>query len=103
MYHNTKCFNHPNLSLADRAGGKLFSQQFEDAVDRLDEFVVALEKEVELRAQLVELLEKSEIFYEAQMGEARIVANVSTPPLKNVMWGRWKGGCDICQGWAWSF
>ena len=62
MYHNTKCFNHPNLSLADRAGGKLFSQQFEDAVDRLDEFVVALEKEVELRAQLVELLEKSEIF-----------------------------------------
>ena len=46
-------------------------------MDRLDEFVVALEKEVELRTQLVGLLEKSEIFYDAQLGEARIVANVS--------------------------
>ena len=62
----------------DRAGGKLFSQQFEDAADRLEEFVVAMEKEVKLRTQLVDLLEKSEIFYDAQMGEAKIVANVSS-------------------------
>ncbi|XP_041464248.1 protein piccolo-like [Lytechinus variegatus] len=61
--------------LKDRAGGKLFSQQFEDAADRLEEFVVALEKEVNLRKQLVDLLEKSEIYYDAQMGEAKIVAN----------------------------
>ena len=65
------------IVLTDRAGGKRFSQQFEDSAIKLEGYVASLTKEVELRRKIFDLLEKSEIFYEAQYGEAKIVANVS--------------------------
>ncbi|XP_022110340.1 regulation of nuclear pre-mRNA domain-containing protein 2-like [Acanthaster planci] len=63
------------MQLKDRAGGKRFSQQFEDSAIKLEDYVNSLTKEVELRRKLFDLLQKSEIFYEAQFGEAKIVAN----------------------------
>ncbi|XP_038076989.1 proline-rich protein 36-like isoform X2 [Patiria miniata] len=63
------------MQLKDRAGGKRFSQQFEDSAVKLEDYVTSLTKEVELRRKLFDLLQKSEIFYEAQFGEAKIVAN----------------------------
>ncbi|XP_033634094.1 formin-like protein 20 [Asterias rubens] len=66
------------MQLKDRAGGKRFSQQFEDSAVKLEGYVASLTKEVELRRKLFDLLQKSEIFYEAQYGEAKIVANAYT-------------------------
>ncbi|XP_033120549.1 regulation of nuclear pre-mRNA domain-containing protein 2-like [Anneissia japonica] len=63
------------MQLKDRAGGKRFSKHFEDATNKLDDYVQSLSKEVEMRQDLLELLEKSVVFYEAQFGEAKIVAN----------------------------
>ena len=37
----------------------------------------SLTKEVEMRRKLVDLLDKGEIFYDAQYSEAKIVTNVS--------------------------
>ena len=61
----------------DRAGGKQFSKQFDDASTKLEDYVQSLTKEVEMRRKLVSLLDNGEIFYEAQNSEAKIVANVS--------------------------
>ncbi|KAJ8029691.1 Regulation of nuclear pre-mRNA domain-containing protein 2 [Holothuria leucospilota] len=61
--------------LKDRAGGKRFSEQFEDGACKLEEYVKSLRKEVEMRKELLELLKKSEIFYDAQFSEAKIVTN----------------------------
>lgn len=41
-----------------------------------------VEEEIKDRAALVELLEESELFYDAQHGEAKIVANVSDTSVK---------------------
>jgi hypothetical protein len=39
--------------------------------------VKAVQQEIKEQSALVELLEQSELFYDAQHGEAKIVANVS--------------------------
>lgn len=67
--------------LKDRAQGEQFVRQFEASCVKLEEFVRAVEKEMKDRAALVELLEQSELFYDAQHGEAKIVANVRLRPL----------------------
>lgn len=36
-----------------------------------------LSKEIKDRATMIEMLEQSELYYDAQYGEAKIVANVS--------------------------
>ena len=60
----------------DRAHGKDFCQEFEGACSKMDEYVKCVEKELSDRNELIELLEQSELYYEAQYGEAKIVANV---------------------------
>ena len=62
----------------DKSHGTEFLRQFDDSCSKLEEFVGAVHKEMKDRAALVELLEQSELFYDAQHGEAKIVANVRT-------------------------
>ncbi|CAI9717324.1 Hypothetical predicted protein [Octopus vulgaris] len=61
--------------LKDRAHGKEFSRQFEDACNKLDDYVVSLQKEIDHRTAMITMLEQSELFYEDQYREAKIVAN----------------------------
>ncbi len=44
---------------------------------KLEEYVHCVEQEIKDRAALIESLEEAEVFYDAQYGEAKIVANVS--------------------------
>jgi hypothetical protein len=60
----------------DRSHGKLYSQQVEDIHKNLTDYVSSVEKEMTDRQRMIELLEQSEIFYDVQYGEAKIVANV---------------------------
>ena len=62
----------------DRAHGREFSRQFEESCQKLDDYVHHLEVEIKDRADLTEMLEDSEIYYDAQYGEAKIVTNVSS-------------------------
>ena len=62
---------------SDRDKGREYSQQFEDGCVKLEEFLVHSEAETKQRTSLIELLEQSELFYDAQYSEAKIVANVS--------------------------
>ena len=71
---NSAC--HYSL-LSDRRHSKEFSMQYEESCKRLEEYVSCLEKEIRDRSGLTVLLEQSELYYDAQFGEARIVANVS--------------------------
>lgn len=64
-------------NISDRAHGKEFSQNFEDSCVKLEEYVHLVEQEIKDRAALIESLEETEVFYDAQYGEAKIVANVS--------------------------
>ena len=61
---------------ADRSHGSQFTQHIEDIHRGLDDYVSSLEKELSYRQQTVEQLEQSELFYDIQYGEAKIVANV---------------------------
>lgn len=61
---------------SDRNHGKLYSQQVEDIHKNLTDFVSSVEREITDRQRMIELLEQSEIFYDVQYGEAKIVANV---------------------------
>ena len=63
--------------LPDRSQGKDFCGEFETACTKIDDYVNALSKEIQDRAALIEMLEQSELYYDAQYGEAKIVANVS--------------------------
>jgi hypothetical protein len=62
----------------DRSHGKLYSQQVEDIHKNLTDYVSSVEREMADRQRMIELLEQSEIFYDVQYGEAKIVANVCT-------------------------
>ncbi|KAJ8304572.1 hypothetical protein KUTeg_018155 [Tegillarca granosa] len=61
--------------LKDKAHGKQFSQQFEDSCFKLEDFVTSIEKEIEEQQSMIEVLEQSEMFYDEQYREAKIVAN----------------------------
>ncbi|CAH1796564.1 unnamed protein product, partial [Owenia fusiformis] len=61
--------------LKDRAHGKGFSQQFEDACNKYEDYVKNLDKVFKDHTALVENLEQAEIYYDAQYAEARIVSN----------------------------
>ncbi|ELT97252.1 hypothetical protein CAPTEDRAFT_221089 [Capitella teleta] len=61
--------------LKDKGQGQQFLRQFELSCLKLEDFVKVVEEEIKDRAALVELLEESELFYDAQHGEAKIVAN----------------------------
>ena len=61
----------------DRAHGKEFSQTFEESCLKLEDVLAMTEKQNVERQAMVEMLEQSELYYDAQYGEAKIVANVS--------------------------
>uniref|UniRef100_UPI0035901016 regulation of nuclear pre-mRNA domain-containing protein 2 isoform X2 n=1 Tax=Myxine glutinosa TaxID=7769 RepID=UPI0035901016 len=61
--------------LKDRTEGKKFSKDLETANTRMAEFCSQLEKDVKMKPTLIDSLDKSEIFYEAQYKEVKIVVN----------------------------
>ncbi|GFW67822.1 regulation of nuclear pre-mRNA domain-containing protein 2 [Trichonephila clavipes] len=61
--------------LKDRTHGQQFKQDFDKSVSQLEEFIATLTQEVAERSELILLLEQSEIFYDSQKGEAKVVAN----------------------------
>lgn len=61
--------------LKDRAHGKQFSQQFEDSCSKLENYVSSAEQQIMEQKVMIEMLEQSEVFYDEQFKEARIVAN----------------------------
>ncbi|XP_015793235.1 ENHANCER OF AG-4 protein 2 isoform X2 [Tetranychus urticae] len=62
-------------NLKDKSHGEQYSKDFDDATKLMETLVTTLEKEIAIRNDLIEYLEKSEVFYETQKGEAKIVAN----------------------------
>ena len=66
--------------LTDKAHGKEFSIQFEESCVKLEEYVEILADEITERKTLIQLTEISEMFYDEQYREAKIVANVSGHP-----------------------
>lgn len=69
--------SHYCLVLADKAGGKKFSKDFEEGSAQLQEFVKFFDKQNKILPQLMEALTNADIFYEMQYKEVKIVANVS--------------------------
>ena len=65
------------LIFPDKKHGKEFCHEFESACSKMDDYVKCVEREIADRNELIELLEQSELYYDAQYGEAKIVANVS--------------------------
>ena len=64
--------------VADRTHGRQYAQQIEDSHKSLEDYVNSLDKETRERMELLDMLEQSELFYDSQYGEAKIVANVCT-------------------------
>jgi hypothetical protein len=64
--------------LKDKAHGEQFSREFDEWHSILSNAITSLESQVQARISLLSLLEKSEIFYETQQNEAKIVANAYT-------------------------
>lgn len=56
----------------------MFVQEFEDSGKKLESFVEALTKEIQQETAMLEQLEQSQVFYDTQYSEAKIVANVRT-------------------------
>ncbi|XP_056402327.1 regulation of nuclear pre-mRNA domain-containing protein 2 [Hyla sarda] len=69
------CSTETLKRLKDKAGGKKFSKDFEEASAKLEEFVGLLDKQVKNGPSLPESLENAGIFYEAQYREVKVVVN----------------------------
>ncbi|XP_053331711.1 regulation of nuclear pre-mRNA domain-containing protein 2 [Spea bombifrons] len=69
------CSTETLKRLKDKAGGKKFSKDFEEASAKLEEFVNILDKQVKNGPSLTDALENAGIFYEAQYKEVKIVVN----------------------------
>lgn len=67
----------PCLKLTDKAGGRKFSKDFEEASAKLQEFVKFFDRQNKIGPHLLEALNNADIFYEMQYKEVKIVANVS--------------------------
>ncbi|XP_076101709.1 uncharacterized protein LOC143071345 [Mytilus galloprovincialis] len=61
--------------LKDKAHGNQFSKQFEESCNKLEDYVSSANKDLLEKAALIEMLETSQLFYEEQYKEAKIVAN----------------------------
>ncbi|GFY68146.1 regulation of nuclear pre-mRNA domain-containing protein 2 [Trichonephila inaurata madagascariensis] len=61
--------------LKDRTHGQQFKQDFDKSVSHLEDYIEFLNQEIAERCELILLLEQSEIFYDTQRGEAKVVAN----------------------------
>ncbi|XP_063803225.1 regulation of nuclear pre-mRNA domain-containing protein 2 [Pseudophryne corroboree] len=69
------CSTETLKRLKDKAGGKKFSKDFEEASAKLEEFVNILDKQVKNGPSLTEALENAGIFFEAQYREVKVVVN----------------------------
>ncbi|XP_075463712.1 regulation of nuclear pre-mRNA domain-containing protein 2 isoform X2 [Ascaphus truei] len=69
------CSTETLKRLKDKAGGKKFSKDFEEASAKLEEFVNVLDKQVKNGPPITEAIENAGIFYEAQYKEVKVVAN----------------------------
>ena len=65
------------MSSSDRMHGTKHCNDFEDACSKLEDYVSSLAKQIQLQKDVQERLIQSEVYYEHQYGEAKIVANVS--------------------------
>ena len=54
-----------------------FFTEFDASVQRMEDYVRALEVETKERASLINLLEQGDLFYEIQRGEFKVVCVVS--------------------------
>lgn len=75
--HRRGAANRPCVTVADKAGGKKFSKDFEEGSAQLQEFIKLLNGHCKTGAPLMQVLGNADIFYETQYKEVKIVANVS--------------------------
>ncbi|XP_043217422.1 proline-rich protein 12-like, partial [Amphibalanus amphitrite] len=61
-------------NIKSRSQSKLFVSELEEGVRAVERYVSALDREIQQRAELIEQLERSEIFYETQRTDAKVVA-----------------------------
>ncbi|ESP05352.1 hypothetical protein LOTGIDRAFT_102650 [Lottia gigantea] len=61
--------------LKDKTQGNEFSKNFEEAVAKLESTVKYLEQDVNDRGEVIDLAETSQLFYDEQYKEAKIVVN----------------------------
>ncbi|GIX72534.1 regulation of nuclear pre-mRNA domain-containing protein 2 [Caerostris darwini] len=61
--------------LKDRVHGQQFKRDFDKNISQVEEYVDLKVREIKERNELILLLEQSEIYYDTQRGEAKIVAN----------------------------
>ncbi|GBN34894.1 Regulation of nuclear pre-mRNA domain-containing protein 2 [Araneus ventricosus] len=62
-------------NLKDRVHGQQFKRDFDKNVTLLEELVDTMTKTITSQNELILLLEQSEIYYDTQRGEAKVVAN----------------------------
>lgn len=74
------CFpvKSPCVVVADKAGGKKFSKDFEEGSAQLQDFIKLLNGHCKTGPPLMQILGNADIFYETQYKEVKIVANVSS-------------------------
>ena len=63
-------------NVTDRRQGDDLVAEVDEGVDKMLNYVNALELEIKERNSLIEQLEQATTFYETQKGEAKVVANV---------------------------
>ncbi|XP_035225477.1 regulation of nuclear pre-mRNA domain-containing protein 2-like [Stegodyphus dumicola] len=61
--------------LKDRIHGQQFKREFDESTRCLEELIKSMNAEIKEKTALILLLEQSEIYYDTQRGEAKIVAN----------------------------
>ncbi|XP_043191469.1 death-inducer obliterator 1-like isoform X2 [Amphibalanus amphitrite] len=61
-------------NIKSRSQSNLFVSELEEGVRAVERYVSALDREIQQRAELIEQLERSEIFYETQRTDAKVVA-----------------------------
>jgi hypothetical protein len=65
-------------NLKDRQHGTDYINEVEDSRKRLEQYIKAIDREITKRRQVKDLLEQSKKYYESLLGEANIVASVSS-------------------------
>ncbi|KAI1901528.1 hypothetical protein AGOR_G00035350 [Albula goreensis] len=79
------CSTEALKRLKDKAGGKKFSQDFEEGSTKLQDFVSFLDKQVKRGPPLLETLNNADVFYEMQYKEVKIIANAYKTFANRVM------------------
>lgn len=64
-------------SVKERRKTDDFLNEFDASVQRMEDYVRALEAETKERANLINLLEQGDLFYEIQRGEFKVVCLVN--------------------------